>query len=130
MSLVPLDCPCSCIVLVTEINNRRHLPGSEHSVQMTDSDSNTGSFLSSQRWISRLFQNWWRKQCQAQENSLGEHIMPSLMPTQETPGTLKTPCGPLAMARRMNGFLGSHLGSALHGLVFHYYNNIDWYSSS
>lgn len=90
MSLVPLDCPCSCIVLVTEINNRRHLPGSEHSVHMTDSDSNTGSFLSSQRWISRLFQNWWRKQCQAQENGLGEHIMPSLMPTQETPGTKNT----------------------------------------
>lgn len=27
MSLVPLECPCSCIVLVTEINNRRHLQG-------------------------------------------------------------------------------------------------------
>lgn len=37
MSLVPLDCPCSCIVLVTEINNRRHLPGSERSVHVTDS---------------------------------------------------------------------------------------------
>lgn len=37
MSLLALDCSCSCIVLAPEINNRTHLPESECSVHVTDS---------------------------------------------------------------------------------------------